>query len=373
MNARSEQSEGARRDVATLTHWVPSSELGGIEMAALTLIQATPGLRHVVATGDESGPAAELWREAGAEVVQIDGWAGFLGLRWASAWRCFTRLRRVRHLVSWSPSRMTLLLAPLDSSCECVVHLGNVGAFSRKARLQLWLGRLLGVSSCRFKLIACSQAVARSLADEPILRSRPMVVIPNCVRRPFFEIGAARAFNGHPPLTWGMLARLDQLKDHSTLIQAVGLLPRSLRIRVELAGRGPLEDKLRHEVQDAGLSGQIQFLGGISRPQQIMSGWEAFVFSTTPGEGFGIAVAEAMASGLPCVLSDIPALREVAGETAFFFTAGSPKALAERIHEVTLNPNLAERRAQAGRARALELYTPEAFARSYLKELGLSP
>ena len=45
-------------------------------------------------------------------------------------------------------------------------------------------------------------------------------------------------------------------------------------------------------------------------------------------EGFGLAIAEAMACGLPCVISNIPALRETFDPVAIFVNVDDPEAFA---------------------------------------------
>ncbi len=355
-----------------LSHWVPSSALGGIEMAALTLIQATPELRHVVATGDMNGPALAMWRDAGAEIVHIPGWQGALGVSWARHWEAFVRQRAVRHLVAWSPTRLPQLLSPLAKDACCVVHLGNVGRFSLRARWQHRMMTLAYRPACCPTLIACSQAVAASVEGEPTLSGLPRIVVPNPVRSTFFELGAARPKLRSAPKVWGMLARLDRLKDHRSLIEAVRLMPAEAEFHLEIAGAGVLEEELRKQVAEAGLERRIQFLGALAQPQESMRTWEAFVFATTAGEGFGIAVAEAMASGLPCVLTDVAALREVAGSCAYYAAPASPAGLIARILEVIGNPALAQARAEEGRLRAQKLYAAETFARRYLSALGLA-
>jgi glycosyltransferase involved in cell wall biosynthesis len=350
-------------------HWLPSSALGGIEMAALTLIQVTPDVRHVVATGEVSGPAVELWRAAGAEVIHISGWHGTLGLSWHRHWKAFVRQRGVRQLIAWSPTRLPQLLSPLGKHARCVVHLGNVGGFSRRSRWKYSMMTMAYRPACRPTLIACSQAVATSLEDEPALLGLLRIVVPNPVRYTFFELGAARPSLRSAPKVWGMLARLDVLKDHRSLIEAVRRLPVEVEFRLEIAGAGVLEGELRKQVSEAGLERRIRFLGALTQPQEAMRKWEAFVFATTAGEGFGIAVAEAMASGLPCVLTDVPALREVAGSCAYYAAPSSPADLCARILEVIGNPALAQARAEEGRQRAQELFAAETFARRYLSAL----
>ena len=352
-------------------HWIPSSQLGGIEMAALTLIQETPSHTHVVATGDAFGPAADLWRSAGAEVVPIPDWGGRLGVAWLGHWARFVRERRVNNLISWSPTRMSMMISPLEADTRCLVHLGNVGGLSRRARLQDGLARAILRPTCIPKLVACSHAVLESISGEPAYAGLSREMIYNPVRSQFLDIGVQRTMIQPRMTTWGMIARLALLKDHRTLIQSVALLSADLEFSLEIVGDGELEGELKAQVLAAGLQHRIRFLGATSAPQEALRRWDGFVFSTTEAEGFGIAVAEAMAAGLPCVLSDVRAMREVAGSCAFYAPAGNSSALAKRITAVAADPSSARLMGQAAHRRAASLYSPKAFARSYIEAIGL--
>lgn len=358
---------------STIFHWVPSSQLGGIEMAALTLIQESPQHTHVVAAGDISGPAVDLWQGAGAEVIEIPAWRGLLGIAWFRHWRRFVRERYVRHLISWSPTRLALVTSPLRADVRCIVHLGNVGGFSRRARIQERLARAVLRSACNPQLVACSRSVMDSVSEEPAFTGYPRLMVYNPVRRAFFDVGATRRPLPDAIRTWGMIARLDRLKDHRTLIEAIRMLPPSLDFCLEIVGEGEMDRELKALVNSAGLEDKIRFTGSTSVPQAAIARWDGFVFSTTAAEGFGIAVAEAMAAGLPCVLSDVPALREIAGTEAYFASSGNPSQLAERLLQVARNPAAARAMGQAARLRAVARYAPQAFAQSYLATLGLAP
>lgn len=356
----------------TIFHWVPSSQLGGIEMAALTLIQESPQHTHVVAIGNISGPAVDLWRGAGAEVIEIPAWRGRLGIAWFRHWRRFVRERDVRHLISWSPTRIAMVTSPLRADARCLVHLGNVGGFSRRARIQEGLARAVLRSACKPQLVACSRTVMDSVSEEPAFSGYSRLMVYNPVRRAFFEVGATRQSLSDPIRKWGMIARLDRLKDHRTLIEAVGMLPPSLDFCLEIVGEGELDRELKALVASGGLEDKIRFTGSTSAPQAALARWDGFVFSTTAAEGFGIAVAEAMATGLPCVLSDVRALREVAGTEAYFAASGDASQLAKRLLQVTSDPAAARAMGQSASLRAAVHYAPEAFAQSYLAALGLA-
>ncbi len=79
-------------------------------------------------------------------------------------------------------------------------------------------------------------------------------------------------------------------------------------------------------------------------------------------EGFGLPVAEAMASGTPVICSDIPPLREVAGGAGRFFERGDAAGLAHAMIEARAGNPM--RRIEAGLRRARELTWERAAERT---------
>jgi glycosyltransferase involved in cell wall biosynthesis len=71
-------------------------------------------------------------------------------------------------------------------------------------------------------------------------------------------------------------------------------------------------------------------------------------------EGFGFPVVEAMAHGVPVVVSADPALTEVAGEAAEVVPVGDADALAEALAQAAAGGSGRERRVAQGRARAAQ-------------------
>jgi glycosyltransferase involved in cell wall biosynthesis len=62
---------------------------------------------------------------------------------------------------------------------------------------------------------------------------------------------------------------------------------------------------------------------------------DLFIGPSRTEEGFGLPVLEALASGLPCLLSDTPTHREIAGQAAEYFADGDPDALADALPRMT--------------------------------------
>ena len=81
---------------------------------------------------------------------------------------------------------------------------------------------------------------------------------------------------------------------------------------------------------------------------------DVFIGPSRPEEGFGLPVLEALSSGLPCLLSDTPGHREIAGEAAWYFADGDPEALAAALPGVTTRE--AREKAREGGPRAAARY-----------------
>lgn len=107
-----------------------------------------------------------------------------------------------------------------------------------------------------------------------------------------------------------MVARLDPIKDQATLLRAFAAA-RAPGWQLQLVGEGPDRARLEALASGLGLDPAQVFLGRRSDIPELLGQSDLFAFSTTPSEGFGIVLIEAMAAGLPIIASDVPACREV--------------------------------------------------------------
>jgi glycosyltransferase involved in cell wall biosynthesis len=146
----------------------------------------------------------------------------------------------------------------------------------------------------------------------------------------------------------GTVGNLREQKGHRFLIKAASGLK---NVCVAIAGEGELKDELRH------LAGQCCvncIFTGQMDPEKIpvfLRALDIFCFPSL-WEGFGIAIAEAMASGLPIIASDISPHREVLGATGVFFPPGNAEKLAGALKELTEDTSLREALAKKAKERA---------------------
>jgi glycosyltransferase involved in cell wall biosynthesis len=144
-------------------------------------------------------------------------------------------------------------------------------------------------------------------------------------------------------------------KNHGTLFRALELLPEH---RLILTGHGHPREPGRERVYDAGLVS----------PEQLVSFYRRAAALVFPSlyEGFGQPVLEALACGCPVACSDLPALREVAGDEAEYFDPLDPESIADATRRAIA------RGGEAGPARAARFTWDECARRhdAVYREIG---
>jgi alpha-1,3-rhamnosyl/mannosyltransferase len=85
-------------------------------------------------------------------------------------------------------------------------------------------------------------------------------------------------------------------------------------------------------------------------------------------EGFGMPLVEAMAAGVPCCCSAIPAFEEVAGDAALRLDPAQPDQWVEALGALLDSPELADKLRRAGLARAAT-YSPQRTAQAFARAL----
>lgn len=135
-------------------------------------------------------------------------------------------------------------------------------------------------------------------------------------------------------IVYGMLARLDPMKDHSNLISAFALIAdKHLRLVLTCEEHDPLTVLLRNKASELGIAEKIVWAGNKLQSEQFLNALDVYVQSSAYGEGFPNAIGEAMSIGLPVVATDIGDCRRIVGDYGWIAPAGDSSELAERMQK----------------------------------------
>jgi glycosyltransferase involved in cell wall biosynthesis len=154
------------------------------------------------------------------------------------------------------------------------------------------------------------------------------------------------------------VGRLIPIKGHIVLLRAFAEARRTLPdLRLDIAGRGPLEPALRALARELDIADAITFLGHVS-PVQTAIERAAVVVVPSMGEGFGMVALEAMERARPVIAAEIGGLGELVrdGETGLLVPAGEAEPLRDAIVRLAGDLPLAQRLGEAGRRRALSRF-----------------
>lgn len=238
------------------------------------------------------------------------------------------------------------------------------------ARISVWLPNMI---------ISCSARAAdvhQRLGYDAIR----MVIIPNG-----FELGVlSRSEQGRKALRFewgvasnqpllGVVARWDAQKDHGNFFASLSiLLNYRTDIRCVLVGSGmlPENQSLVQLIAQYGLKDHIVLAGPRDDISDVMSALDLHILSSSYGEAFPNVVAEAMACGTPCVVTDVGDAALIVGETGWIVPPKNPIAMTSAI-EVALNiwadTVLWEKRQVAVRTRIESEFGIKKMVDSYIK------
>ncbi|UYO01224.1 MAG: glycosyltransferase [Devosia sp.] len=183
------------------------------------------------------------------------------------------------------------------------------------------------------------------------------------------ERSAARAALGFTPedVVIILSGRFAPEKNHVQLIEAVHRLGAAgERFKLLLIGEGDTEPMIRQQVSAHGLDDRVYFAGARVDIPQLLHAGDIGVLVSNAVETFSLAALEAMASGLPVVLSDIGGATEMVihGENGYLFPVNDTQSLTECLLALA-DENLRQRMGAAARARVEKEHTIETMLDRY--------
>ena len=243
---------------------------------------------------------------------------------------------------------------------------------SPRARLRRLIGknarRLLGWRVSGYfcnKTICVSNGVRNGLVNVLRFPAKRTITVHNGVSTSTFvpskANGAAlRARLGLAPEEFLLVcaARLAEAKGIDILLQAVSkVVRRGISCKCVIVGDGPLKQKLLQQADSLGLTDHVFFEGFQKDVRPYLQAASAFIL-TSHLEGLPLSVLEAMACGLPCIVTNVGGSAEAVADqvVGLVIPPGSADAAAEAIVNLATRPDERARMASGARERVCRAF-----------------
>ena len=154
----------------------------------------------------------------------------------------------------------------------------------------------------------------------------------------------------------GSVLHLTKSKGVEVLLEAARRIrsgqtpPGEERIRVVVVGDGPDRARLERETARLEMRDAVVFTGSRDDVPDLLGAMDVYVHAATSGDGFPVALREAMAMTVPVVCTDLMGIREIIdnGKHGLIVPVGDPEALALNILKLRRDPALAQQIGKSG-------------------------
>ena len=245
-------------------------------------------------------------------------------------------------------------------------HMSRPAKRSLLQRLKL---RIKGIIYYRYidRIIAISHFVKSSIADElGVQWAGKTSVVYNGIHEKFFHTNKSY-HSGRFNIT--VIAHLIREKGIQNVITALAKL-NDPEIVLNIAGDGNYKVELQKLVADLNLKEQVNFLGNITAQHELLAQSHISIIPSLWKEGFGLTVAESMATETATIGSNAGAIPELlANGSGIIYEAGNEEQLALAIKELKNNPQKVSSLGIQAKNRALEFFTIEKMVQNYVREI----
>lgn len=222
--------------------------------------------------------------------------------------------------------------------------------------------------------VAVSQVMRRAAIDYLHIAPERITAIPNGVNLALYdperraravmrqELGLAA-----DAIVVGSVGILNETKNFQLLMRiAKDVLAIHPRVQFVIFGEGEQRPILEKMIADLGLTGSVLLAGFRADVARCLTALDIFAL-TSRSEGFGLAVAEAMASGLPCVAFDVGALAELVadGSSGLLAPAGDAAGFGRRITQLVESPQMRIDMGRTSAERARTGFSAAVMAQKY--------
>jgi glycosyltransferase involved in cell wall biosynthesis len=217
-------------------------------------------------------------------------------------------------------------------------------------------------------VIAISEPVKEHLIEDFHIDQKNVFVIHNGIDTEKYQIQNQKSkieikkeLGLSDAVVVGIVARLSDVKGHQYLIQAMpGVLKSTPQAQLLIVGEGKMKDELVKTVENLGIDKNVFFIPAVQDVRTVLSVMDLFVMPSLK-EGLGLALMEAMASGLPVIGSNIGGIRSLIkdGINGLLVEPADADSLAYNILRLLTNPDQAKSLGEAAQIFIKENFSQE--------------
>jgi glycosyltransferase involved in cell wall biosynthesis len=369
-----------------IVHLITALNVGGAEMMLYKLLSRMDRRRFAssVVSLMDTGPIGKRIEELGVPVYELGMRRGRAALRSVATLLTLLASERPYILQTWMyhADLLGLITGQLSRVPHVVWNIrrstGVVGASPRRT---LWTAKACSRLSSWPSVVVTNTEAGRVFHNGLGYHPRRWAVIPNgfdldrfapspCARE------SVRAELGLAPdaLLIGLVGRFDPMKDHTTFLRAaMHLEPHRQGIHFVLVGRDvvPSNTELTAMITGQEIEKRVHLLGERTDVPRLMAALD-ILCSSSCGEGFANVIGEAMACGVPCVVTDVGDSADIVGETGLVVPPRDARRLSDAwVRLIEAGEEKRQVLGQAARERVRQNYSLDGIVRVY-EQLYLS-
>ena len=363
-----------------ILHVVWSLEVAGAEKLAYDMVHALPHDRFytIVCSVNNDGILGDRLRKEGYTVYHRDKKPG---LDWSTVrWLreiIISEQVDVVHAHQYSPMVYSVLAAFWNRKLT-IIYTEHGRTYPEERR---WKRTLVNPLIARRidNIVSISENTRKAMIDYDKLPAGRIRVIHNGVDFNLVR-GTANISEKRRELeipdgydVVGTAARLDEVKNLPMMLRAMQhVVANSPKTLLLIAGTGILENRLKKLSRELGIENNLRFVGLRHDLPDLMKIFNIFLLSSFT-EGVSITLLEAMANGIPTVVTDVGGNPEVVvnGETGYLVPLGDDTMMASKILELIDHPKVAGEMGAKGMERVAKNFSFSRMMISYLEVYGV--
>lgn len=314
----------------TILHLIDSLSVGGAEKLLAGVINELKGFNQhlIILEGPETLKDSISANCKFTNLNASGGWTGY----WPAARKVKAYIRdnkiSIVHSHLYRSNIIARLATPPDVKLFNSIHAISSLASYKVNRLTLYLEKFSYRK--RHRIISVSREVEKDF-DQWIGIKGPSAILYNYIDDKFFANLPKKDFSAEG-LRLVAVGNLRYQKNYPFLLEAFKQLPPA--VTLDIYGEGSMRKELQRTIDEHNLP--VRLCGLRDDLHRILPSYDLFVMSSYY-EGQPLSLLEAVATGLPAMLSDIPVLREVLEQDALYFDINDSSSFVKKIQEVINN------------------------------------